>query len=141
MKHYYRGRPRLKLYQYDAEFKYLRSYETQSEVFDKYYDGKKGELFRGKEYKELPDGTYIAAYRIGRTGLAYWTRVYNCVYCSKNITDKPFSAYNHEGNKVASFANSRVFTAMTGIPSTTVVNALTTLKGKTAHNGLVYKYD
>ena len=73
---YNAGRPRIKVYQYDKNFKYLRSYESQSEIFNKYFDGKKGELFHNKEYRELPDGTFVSDYRIGRAGLNYWSKIY-----------------------------------------------------------------
>lgn len=143
MRAYNAGRPRLKIYQYDKDFKYMRSYESQVEIFNKYYDGKKGELFRNKEYKELPDGTYVATYRIGRDGLKYWSKIYNSVYCSKNITDKPFSAYNYLGEKVATFANVRVYSAITNQNSNIIQCRLHENRKsfESSWDGLTYKYD
>ena len=140
------GKPRLKIYQYDSDFKYMRAYDTQTEVFDKYYGkGIKGRLFTNEHYKALPDGTYVSTYRIGRKGLEYWTRVYTSVYCTKYKGDKPFSAYNFLGEKVATFSNVRVFAQMTSIPYDTVVTQLHRyrkgLRQSTAQNGLTYKYD
>lgn len=144
---YNAGRPRVKIYQYDSKFLYMRSYESQVEIFDKYYNGKKGELFRNKEYKELPDGTFISTYRIGRKGLQYWTKIYNSVYCSKNVQDKPFSAYNYLDEKVASFANLRVAAALmpemgyNTINCSLNANKYNKTSKRQAHKGLYFKYD
>lgn len=138
---YNAGKPRLKIYQYDSKGKYLREYESQSDVFNKYFDGKKGDLFHNKEYRELPDGTYVSNYRIGRKGIQYWKRIYECPYCITYSTDKPFSVYNHLGKKIATFSSIRLFTELTGIDASTVTVSLNRGGKSTAHNGLYYKYD
>lgn len=135
------GKPKVKIYQYSSEFKYMRSYESQSEVFNKYYDGKKGDLFQNKQYKELPDGTFVSWYKIGREGLRRHTRIDNCPFCTKNITDRSFSAYNLKGEKIATFSSIRVFQHMTNIPINTVYNSLTKGKGFAQKKNLIYKWD
>ncbi len=117
------GRPRLKLYQYDEKGAFIRAYETQMEVFNKYYDGKKGELFLGKDFRELPDGTYICTYQIGRK-LVKEIKIDKNIFCSKRIDDKPVSVYNLRGEKIATFANIRACTEMVKLDYTTIQNRL-----------------
>ena len=134
------GLEKIPLYQYDEKGKYLRSYESHLQVFDKYFDTKKGRLFMdNKEYRELPDGTFIAKYRIGRARLLKLKKIYDCVFCSKNITDKKISAYNLLGDKVAEFENIRVLKELTGISYNTVMHSINSDKG-TPHNNLRYKF-
>lgn len=134
------GLEKIPLYQYDENGKYIRSYESYSEVFEKYFDNKKGRLFEdNKEYRELPDGTFIAKYRIGRAKLLKLKKIYNCVFCSKNITDKKISAYNLLGVKVAEFENMRVLQELTGINYNTIMNSIRSRKG-TPHKNLRYRF-
>jgi len=110
------GRLKLKLYQYAADYSYLRSYESMSEVFDKYYDGKKGNLFYdNKDYRELPDGTFICKYRMGRLGLRVQVMIDKDPYCKEYKGDFPIEVFNRKGVKVAEFNSIRVCSEMTGI--------------------------
>lgn len=135
------GRPKRRIYQYSNDYKYMRFYETQMEVFNKYYDGKKGDLFQNKNYKELPDGTYVSWYKIGRVGLKYHIRRDNCPFITKNKTDRPFAAFNMDGEKVARFENIRVFKALTGGRASEVYNSLLYGRKGTTKSNLIYEWD
>lgn len=112
------GKPKQKQYQYSSKedgFKYIRSYESATEVFNKYYNGKKGELYHNnKPYKELPDGTFIAPNRIGREGLRYCTRIFECPLVGDRKGDKVIEMYNILGEKIGEIKNRRVLEAIMG---------------------------
>jgi len=110
------GKPKLELYQYSSEYKYLRSYESQQLVFDKYYDCKNGKLFyKNRDYRLLPDGTYICKYRMGRFGLRLQVMIDNDPYCKEYKDDFPIEVFNRKGVKVAEFLSVRVCSEMTGL--------------------------
>lgn len=135
------GRPKVKIYQYSADHLYMRSYATQSEIFDKYYDGKKGELFRNKEYKELPDGTFISWYRIGRRELRRQIRIDNDIYCKHYKDDRPFSVYNILDEKIASFNSVRTAANMMDFDYSVIFGALKLNKKQISRSPFTFKYD
>lgn len=112
------GRPKIKVFQYSdsaSGHKYLRSYESIAEVFEKYYDGKVGKLLEeNSPYKELPDGTYVCFERLGRLGLQKAIRRREDPTCNKRNDDKPIEIYNYFGEKVGEIVNVRVLLAITG---------------------------
>lgn len=118
------GLDKQKQYQYsDAEsgHKYLRSYESAKEVFEKYYDGKSGKLYEdNKPYKELPDGTFVSNYRIGRVGLSYAIRLAEDPTLYKRNDDKKILIYNSISELVGEVANRRILEAITN----TTINAI-----------------
>lgn len=135
------GRPKLKMYQYSSEGLYMRSYETQMEIFDKYYDGKKGELFMNKQYRELPDGTYVSWYRIGQKGLQRQIRIDNDIYCKHYKDDRPLSVYNILGEKIASFNSIRTCANMTGIRYSNIHTALKKPGSQVSRSPFKFEYD
>lgn len=118
------GLAKQKQYQYsDAEsgHKYLRSYDSMTEVFEKYYDGKVGRLYEdNKPYKEMPDGTFVSHYRIGREGLRRAIRLVEDPTLYKRNDDKPIYIYNSLGELVGEVANRRILEAITN----TTINAI-----------------
>lgn len=139
------GREKQKQHQYsDAEsgHKYLRSYESASEVFEKYYDGKKGELYIGnKPYKELPDGTFVSYYRIGRQGLHESIRNNTDPTIYKRNDDKPVLIYNGLGELVGEVANIRILEAITETNRNAINSTMFyTKKNKTNFGNLRYEY-
>ena len=135
------GRPKVKVYQYNNIGEYMREYETMSEVFNKYFDGKKGDLFHGKEYRELPDGTFVSYYRIGREGLRQQRRIDENKYCFDQATHKPFSIYNLKGEKISSFKSVYHASLLTGMFHTAINGRLTHRKGHHTKDGLIFKWD
>ena len=107
------GRSKTPVYQYDAEGKYLQTFETRNAVFQKYYDGKKGDLFPNGVYKPLPDGTYVTKERIGRDGLLKAIAIENDPLCDEK-KDVPIAFYNRTGKKIAVFSSLHVAAQLTG---------------------------
>ena len=118
------GKPKLKIYQYSSEYKYLRAFETQSEVFDKYYEGKKGRLFTNPDFRELPDGTFVSPYRIGRDRLRQLVIIDNDPLCQINAKDKSVAFINRKNKTIATFSSIRVAEQLTGIDYSTIQSEL-----------------
>lgn len=110
------GKPKIKQYQYsgaEENYRFLRVYESGTEVFEKYFDLKKGSLYNtNAPYRELPDGTYISSHRIGRDGLKKAIRRYEDPTCTKRNDDKPIEIFNYFGEKVGEVSNVRVLKAV-----------------------------
>lgn len=118
------GRAKQKQYQYSETLHYLRSYESQSEVFEKYYDSKKGELYPTNiGYKELPDGTYITPER-GRDRLRKLIDIANDPLCGNRADDKEIYVYNRLGEVVATYKNIRVAAEMSNLTYQAISNRL-----------------
>lgn len=108
------GRPKLKLYHYDNEYKYIKTFETQMQVFNEYFDGKKGQLFNNPDFRKLPDGTFVSPYRVGRDKLRKVIKIANDPLCAKNAKDKPIIFYNRKMEQIASFNCIRTACQLTG---------------------------
>ena len=121
------GRPKTPVYQYDANGKYLQTFESRNAVFDKYYDGKKGNLFPNGIYKLLPDGTYATKERLGREGLRKAKKIMEDPFCDVKPF-KPVGMYNLKNEKIAVFSSVYIASLVTGINYSTI------------HNGLNYAY-
>lgn len=138
------GRPKQPVYQYSSEGAFLKKWECQSDVRRKYFkkDNGKRPLFQDLKtpYRELPDGTYIASFRIGRDNLMKAVKLRNCPFCRQNKKSKAFSVYNMLGKKIAGFASITIAENMTGIDGATIQYRLS--KGcKYTQDNLIYKYD
>lgn len=136
------GRPKQEVFQYDADGKYIRKYNSQSEVREKYFSDDLGKrpLFNVvTPYQEMPDGTYIAPYRIGRDKLREAIRLYNCPYCKKHVAHRPVYVYNLIGEKIAEFSNIRVASLMTGIDYATITHRVK--NGKHHTDNLLFTYE
>lgn len=138
------GRPKQPVYQYSSEGAFLKKWECQSDVRRKYFkkDNGKRPLFQDLKtpYRELPGGTYIASFRIGRDALMKAIKLRNCPFCRQNKKSRSFSVYNMLGKKVAGFASITIAENMTGKDRATL---LSRLKSSTQYNSdnLTYKYD
>lgn len=122
------GKPKIPLYHYDnygTKHKYLGKFESQSEVFKKYFNGKKGNLFhQNPVYRELSDGTFITKEPIGRNGLQRAIKRYEdpCVYTRND--DKEIEIINSIGEVVGCVSNVRVLLELTGGTDGSVRGAL-----------------
>jgi hypothetical protein len=139
------GRPKMKMYEYDQNGRFVCEYPTQYEVFVKYYEGKKRPLIRkGEQYAILPNGHFIANYRIGRERLMYYEKAKASKYVStageirKNVV-----AYNLLGERVATFRSVHMAALITGIGRSTIVAALRpSSKRKTTKSlDLLFRYE
>jgi len=139
----YSGREKTKMYQYNSNGKYLRSYESQSEVRQKYFSkdiGKRPLLLEGYRYGLLPDNTYISNYRIGRDKLLKQEKIRNCPFCHKDKRSRKFSVYNLIGEKIAEFSSQLVATKLLNIPQTTISYRLNH-NSFSSNDNLIFKYD
>jgi len=122
------GKPKLPLYHYDDEannHKYLGKFDSQTEVFLKYYDGKKGNLFsQNPDYKRLSDGTFVTKERLGRDGLQLAIKRYEDPCVVKRNDDKPIEILNSLGEVVGIVNNVRVLLELTGGTDNSVRMAL-----------------
>lgn len=134
------GRPAIPVYQYNEKGEYLRRYDNQREVFTKYFDGKVGRLFDNPHYRELPDGTFISTYRIGRLGLMTRLKIDRDPYCKKH-DNKAFSIYNRIGEKMASFSSLRQASLLTGKSTSEIHSRIYRRDFKFTRDGLYYQLD
>lgn len=138
------GRLKQKQYQYSKEGKFLREFESLSEVVG-YYNLKKGLFYQNEDkVKRMDDNTWICQNRIGREAIVKLEKIYNCPYCTSDwSTQKPIEIYNLLGKKLAEFNSFATFEKMTGIPRTTALcraNSGNKTLPKTKENTLVIKY-
>ena len=140
----YSGHEKIKMYQYDSNGKYMRSYESQSEVrkiYFKHIKGKRPLLHRGNKYESLPDGTFISNKRIGRNEILKLERIKNCPLCRKQIKERPFSAYNLLGNKIGTFYSQGIASKLLGISPKFINHSLNKGKGILKSNKIIFKFD
>jgi hypothetical protein len=135
------GLPKQKQYQYSAEGKFLREFDSLTEVI-KQYNFTKGNFYGGKDYKLMSDGTYISHYRIGREKLKKQIRINNCKYCNVEYsTSKGIEVYNLKNEKIAEFRNLAIAIKLTNISASTIVHSASrNSKGCHTTNNLTFKY-
>lgn len=130
------GRQKQKQYQYNGieeKFSFIRSYESMSEVYEKYYYGSKIPMYQnGKKYHVLPDGTYLSNFRIGR-GLLLEIRKWEDPTVYKRSDDKRIVIYNSIGEQVGFVDNIRILNA---IQNDTINNINSKLLSKRKTNRL-----
>lgn len=121
-------RAKIKQYQYssiDDGCKYLRTYESITEIHKEYYDGRKYPLYQLNDfYHELPNGTYISDFRIGRDRLIKEIRRTNDPTCYKRSDDKVIKIYNSMGEFVGYVKNKRIAEAFINTKLGTLNNRL-----------------
>jgi hypothetical protein len=133
-------RQKIKVYQYDKQGKYLRTYDSMREVTMKYFNNPHYPLFENKIhiggeikkriYDILPDDTYVVKKRIGRDKLLMEVKIDNDIYCKTYKADKPVEVFNLLGQKVAEFANIRVAESLTNIDRSTLDSRLKSVNKK-----------
>lgn len=118
----YAGKEKVKLYHYDKNGKFLKEYESQAELRNKYYSNIKGKrpLFRTKRseynYDILPDGSFYSTYRIGRDKLLQYEKIINSKFVDTlHRDDKIVIVYNILGLEIARFKNMQIASLMTNI--------------------------
>ena len=127
MRAYFRGRKRQKVYQYDKEGKFIRSYETIADARKEFYNDVNGvyPMFRdGADYHILPDDTVLVKERIGREGIVHMLNVINNPLVYEEDDVKPFTIYNISGEPVASFINIKAATVLTDMTYQQIYNHL-----------------
>jgi hypothetical protein len=147
------ARQKEKVYQYDKNGKFIKEWESQTEVRNKYYSdaiGKypifrkdsKGSKITSKNISILPDETLISSERIGRIGVMEFLKRYNNPYINRSIRSGKYAksrinVYDLDNNKIAEFKDIDIASKITGEPYNTIYNRVST---KTyANNGLRYE--
>lgn len=110
------GRSKLRIHHYDSEeneFKYLGKFDSQTEVFNMYFNGKKGNLFHDNPvYRRLDDGTFVTKEPIGREGLRIAIRDYEDPCVIERKGDLEIEVVNSKGEVVGTIKNRRVLMAI-----------------------------
>lgn len=141
------GRPKMKMYEYDNNGKFIQIYETQQDVFNKYYKGRKRPLLReGKEYGILPNGHYICDKQIGRDRIQKIQRIEGSKYVARASEKKrPVAVYNLAGEKIATFRSIYMASVLTNIDYTSIQHSARatpkTKKKFTRNLELIFRYD
>ncbi len=134
----YSGREKQKLFLYDKNGKYLKSYESQQDLRNEYFPSEENKrpLFNSKKWKHfkydvLPDGCFYSNYRIGRENLLKFERISNSKYCFNNAKhDKPVEVFNLLHEKIGEFKSSYFAHLLTGETLVTIYRDCKTGKGE-----------
>ena len=137
------GREKKPIYQYSEDGKFLQEYESITQLREK-YKITKGNMFGQGEYernyRKLPDGTYISTERLGRDGVKKIVRIDSCEFCTtKYKTSKIVEVYNLLGEKLAEFNSLATLCKMTNKPQATLFHRGKN-QSKTTADNLIYKF-
>lgn len=133
-------REKQKVYQYDSNGKYLRSYESRTELQEKYNLTKDALIVSRNGYKKLEDGTYVAFFRIGKDELLKRLKIENCPFCTTGgLKRKPVEVFNLLGEKIAEFTSIAVAAKMLNLKISTIKSRA---KGqfRNVSGNLIFKY-
>jgi hypothetical protein len=127
---YNAGRPKIEVYQYDKDGKFIKRWDCINDVRQVYYEGTRHPMFlQNRPYHVLPDETMLVKERIGRKEVfRLYERINNPLVVPEHKL-KPVEILNIDGHVVAAFANIKVLLTLTDIKPATVYNHLTKLKG------------
>ncbi len=134
----YSGKEKQKLYLYNKDGKYLKTYESQSDFRNEYFpeDKNKRPLFDSKRWKHfkydvLPDGCYYSNYRIGRDNLLKFERISNSKYCFNNAKhDKAVEVFNLLHEKIGEFKSIHLAHLLTGENKSNIYRDCNKCKGE-----------
>lgn len=126
------GRAPIKVFEYDAEGKYVRTFPNMQECRDMYYPNAIGRMpiFKlnrvGIRFDILENGHFLVPIRMSRNKLVQLGRIYRSEYCTELITrqEKIIQVFNLEGTLLLEARNPNVLSKMTGINQATISSAL-----------------
>ncbi|MEI2296379.1 hypothetical protein [Sphingobacterium sp. ML3W] len=113
------GKKEVPIYVYDENGKYLFAFANQTECFN-YYGLSQGNLFGDKQYRLMPDGHYIAKYRIGRDGLREAILLDKNKFCKVLDGDFGVEIFNIKNEKIGEFRSFRELLEISDIPKSTL---------------------
>jgi hypothetical protein len=133
----YAGLEKINLYQYSSEGKYLKCFNSCSELRAVYYSDIAGKfpLMRGKrwelfEYEQLPDGTFYSTYRLGKKNLLRCERIFKSKFCvNTSSSDKEVEVFNLNHEKIGEFKNKYIADLLTGISHNKISHDINRGKG------------
>ncbi len=140
------GRAPIKVYQYDANGKFMKEWACTNDVRRAYYPNVNGKMpffpdGRGTynaEYHELPDGSYVSKYRIGRERLLKLVKRDRSRFCKDCAEERNVvEVYNLNGTKVANFRNPYVASLLLQLASGQIDRRC---QNEFTHGDLIFKY-
>lgn len=121
------GREKIKVFQYNRVGRFIRSYQSISEVRDLYYPdtvGKYPMFVKNEEYHLLPDDTIVVKHRIYRDDVVkMFYRMDNPLIFTENDID-PIDVFNMDGDLIATFINPRTASILTGFSDASIYSSL-----------------
>ena len=147
------GKEKVKVYQYNKDGKFIKEWDSQTELRSKYYSKNKGKYpifrkdFRPKDLVEfnisiLPDETLVSDEKIGRIGILKFIKRYENSYINRQArsgkySDNRINIYDLDNNKIAEFKDIDICSKLTGQTYNKVYNKL--CRGVHGHDGLRYE--
>lgn len=143
----YAGLEKIKLYHYDANGNFLKTYNSCAELREEHFPVEPGKrpLFNNKrwelfKYDILPDNSFYSDFRIGRDRLFKNERIFNSKLCVNNSTDNiPVEAYNLQHEKIGEFKSVYIAHLLTKINQATINRSAKNGKGK-GFDEIYFKY-
>jgi hypothetical protein len=139
------GRTKQKVYQYEYNTygKFIKSYDSISEVRRIYFfkdSGKRPLLANNTSYKILSDNTIISKERIGREGVVNIIKRENNKYINLGNLIKPVKVYNLDNKLIAEFISPTLTSKIMNIPLPTLYHKLNNSKNAFDWEGLKFTY-
>lgn len=138
-------RAKQKVYQYNSNGKFLKEFESQSEVRKIYFSEVKGKrpIMRNGKYEILPDNTVISHLRLGREIVKNIIKYNNNPYLNIGYKNDPIKVLNLNKKVIARFASINIASKLTNISMNTIYsqvyqNKTNNIKNKT---GLFFRLD
>ena len=142
------GRKKVKIYEYNPEGGFIKSYENMSVCREILFSEKRGKypILRLKigetEFGKTPSGNYLFKERLGRAAVKMLHKIDKSEYCSDLIRNDstPIGVYNLEGVLLIMARNINILDKMLNLPKMTAYHQLKRgLKGKTKGE-FIFKY-
>jgi hypothetical protein len=133
-------RSEIKVYEYTLDGKFIKEWNSMSEVRKHHYPNDKGKrpLFPfTKNYNSVPNGNYICLERIGREGIIEIEKSKKQIVIKHK--QKRVILKNKNNEFLASFANEAIASQLLNIPRKTIFNRLRVTKN--ASDGIVWKHE
>ena len=132
------GRKKIGIYHYTEKGKFIRSYDSCSELREIWYDGTKFPLFtKSNIYHRLPNGDLIFKERVGRQKVIFYHEVDINIYTNRSNTlgvNKPVACYDLLGREIGRFRNIVDASTMTGYNYGTIMGGCKASSTKMPHN-------
>ena len=127
------GREKIKVYEYSINGKFIKKYETMTEMFNVHYNGKKRPLFEDKKYNthlgnchKLPNGNFLSYEKLGRDKICRINTIANSSISNLryNENDKEFGLFDLRNRCLAKFNNVTIASTLLNIPNSLIYFSL-----------------
>lgn len=140
------GRPKIKVYEYQQDGKFVETYECMNDARRKYWPADKGQrpLFKNGNYTydfvKLPNGNVLVQNRVGRDNIKVMIKRANSPWIDESHDNKYIQVLNMDKKVIATFKNIRIASTMTNISQATIHHSLNDSKGCIGKSGLLFQY-